>query len=268
MELRFMDIHQEREVLMCFIQNGADVYDQDDCGLTASEYAYANYWLGSYAGDLWDSVLAACGYEVASFRVNHPRRSKYTTAFSSCYTRDQFEIIWAGMEHLCPYYNNDESTSSSDNSESSGHDLESGSEDQFNDNGPRGGKYDQDQPLPVHNQHPSVGDEQRPQRNLVTGQPPGGQKSLAGGFHPDIILNQGLRTHGEFENESSSGIYDPNWTNPSVYGLTQTSVRSPQATQGPASLQVPFDPDPSSDTRERYASEEIFLNPWVAKNED
>ena len=56
--------------------------------------------------DLWDCVLAKCGYTISDFRrrsrravyLKHPRRW-------SEYTRRHFEELWAGCKHLCPYYN-------------------------------------------------------------------------------------------------------------------------------------------------------------------
>ncbi|RYP46536.1 hypothetical protein DL768_007283 [Monosporascus sp. mg162] len=64
----------------------ADPRATDFNGNTVSDYAYKPWiverWpagLGSYHGDLWDSVLQSCG-------------------------RSDFESLWRGREHLCPYW--------------------------------------------------------------------------------------------------------------------------------------------------------------------
>ncbi|KAF6807991.1 ankyrin repeat protein [Colletotrichum sojae] len=62
--------------------------------------------MGSYAQDIWDSVLAHCGYQSEEeYARTHRRHAVYT---KSCYTRAVFEELWEGMEHLCPYYKDEE----------------------------------------------------------------------------------------------------------------------------------------------------------------
>ncbi|KAI3327331.1 ankyrin [Xylariaceae sp. AK1471] len=90
------------------IEKGADPHACDDDGFSVSEAAYLRdahiseyrYDYGSLAGDLWDSVLQACGYALAKFRRNYQRRGKYTWS----YTREDFESLWLGREDQCPYW--------------------------------------------------------------------------------------------------------------------------------------------------------------------
>ncbi|CZR37767.1 uncharacterized protein FPRO_07042 [Fusarium proliferatum ET1] len=54
-------------------------------------------------GDLWDSVLDICGYDVSKFRRNYPRKASYKNGYS----REIFEELWRGSEDRCPYWNDD-----------------------------------------------------------------------------------------------------------------------------------------------------------------
>ncbi|KAI0455022.1 hypothetical protein F5B21DRAFT_473465 [Xylaria acuta] len=98
------------DALIYVVQRGADVYSADMFGTTVSQIAYAertckdSRYLGSYRGDLWDAVLHACGYNILEFRTAFPRRARYTRL----YTRKDFESLWNGREHLCPYWDDDE----------------------------------------------------------------------------------------------------------------------------------------------------------------
>jgi hypothetical protein len=110
-------IHRPSEVdwqkaLIRLVNGGANVYAVDDWGKSVSEIAFANLVcaelsnsdLGSYRGDLWDSVLHACDYNIADFRQICPRTARYT----SNYTREDFEKLWEARESSCPYW--DDST--------------------------------------------------------------------------------------------------------------------------------------------------------------
>lgn len=96
----------ELEALAYLVDQGADVYATTTEGVSVSEVAYTTsstdvvYRLGSYRGDLWDAVLAVGGYDVACFRRSWPREEKFTAQ----YTRANFEELWRGREHLCPYF--------------------------------------------------------------------------------------------------------------------------------------------------------------------
>ncbi|KAI1748044.1 hypothetical protein F4782DRAFT_518484 [Xylaria castorea] len=97
-----------QKALVRLVNCGADVYSVDDWGKSVSEIAYAklvcpelnNYDLGSYRGDLWDSVLHACNYSIAGFREICPRIARYT----HYYTREDFEKLWEARESSCPYW--------------------------------------------------------------------------------------------------------------------------------------------------------------------
>lgn len=99
----------EYDAVRFLVQSGADVRAVDHEGLTASDMAYticdldSSMDLGSYRGDLWDSVLTACGYDLAEFHKGRPR----TPSWAARYTRKDFEALWAGMEEKCPYYSDD-----------------------------------------------------------------------------------------------------------------------------------------------------------------
>ncbi|KAK3695846.1 hypothetical protein B0T22DRAFT_438783 [Podospora appendiculata] len=88
------------EVPELLVRNGVDIDARDHNGSSPSDIAYANVKRMSYAGDLWDSVLATCGYDVKQFRAAHPRKAHYIEG----YKRGHFEHLWDGIEHLCPYY--------------------------------------------------------------------------------------------------------------------------------------------------------------------
>ncbi|KAI0965926.1 hypothetical protein F4678DRAFT_467066 [Xylaria arbuscula] len=106
-------IHRPSEIgwqkaLIRLVDGGANVYAVDDWGKSVSEIAYAtlvcaeltNNDLGSYRGDLWDSVLLACNYNIADFRGMCRRTARYTYN----YTRGDFEKLWEGREPSCPYW--------------------------------------------------------------------------------------------------------------------------------------------------------------------
>ncbi|KXX74908.1 hypothetical protein MMYC01_208950 [Madurella mycetomatis] len=90
--------------IILLINHGADVYAKDRFGLSVSDIAYtednSRRWLGSARGDIWDFALALSGYNISDFRQGRHRKARYGTA----YTRQDFETLWAGHEHLCPYY--------------------------------------------------------------------------------------------------------------------------------------------------------------------
>ncbi|KAI1427454.1 hypothetical protein F5Y12DRAFT_711990 [Xylaria sp. FL1777] len=99
-----------QKALIRLVSCGANVYSVDDWGKSVSEIAYAkvchelnNYDLGSYRGDLWDSVLHACSYNIADFREICPRIARYTHD----YTREDFEKLWESRESSCPYWDDD-----------------------------------------------------------------------------------------------------------------------------------------------------------------
>lgn len=99
-----------RAWLIYVIDQGADVYATDRFGRSVSQLAYSTTcwsraWdLGSYCGDIWDSVLDSCGYSISKFRKGYPRRAIYTGEYS----RQDFERLWEGREDRCPYWDDAE----------------------------------------------------------------------------------------------------------------------------------------------------------------
>lgn len=91
--------------LVYLINSGADVFAVDNAGESVSDYAYSPtlddkcFGLGGYRGDLWDAALVRCGYGIYGMREKYPRTPKYRA-----YSRSDFEMLWSGFEHLCPYY--------------------------------------------------------------------------------------------------------------------------------------------------------------------
>ncbi|KAH9233556.1 hypothetical protein K456DRAFT_270507 [Colletotrichum gloeosporioides 23] len=98
----------DRKSLICLIQNGADIHSRDDAGSSIWDAAKKNNKQGSYARDMWDFVLAYCGFhsEVEAFARETPRHAVYRQGW---YSRADFEEIWKGIEHLCPYYGDEAS---------------------------------------------------------------------------------------------------------------------------------------------------------------
>ena len=93
-----------RDGLVYLIQQGADVRAKDDIGVSVSDVAYGVdtrklTFRSRIREDVWDCVLTICGYDISDFR-RRPRQAIY----SPTYSRMDFEELWAGYEHLCPYY--------------------------------------------------------------------------------------------------------------------------------------------------------------------
>lgn len=92
--------------LKFLIEKGVHVRAINSSGKTVSDYAYSpplDYRrdFGSCSGDVWDSALHSCGYDIAEFRTEgHTRKAHYTNR----YKREDFERLWQGREHFCPYW--------------------------------------------------------------------------------------------------------------------------------------------------------------------
>lgn len=92
--------------LIYLVRQGADVYAKDNWGMSVSHVAYSpscqdfEFETHSYRGDLWDSVLDACGYDLREFRKGYPRTAEYT----SSYSYSDFQALWKGREERCPYF--------------------------------------------------------------------------------------------------------------------------------------------------------------------
>lgn len=100
------DFEDRLSWITMLIRRGADVDSEDNRGwlITREAYAYNQMdWLfgsGGYRGDLWDAALLSLGFDLLERRNFWPRRPHYT----SRYTRQHFERLWAGREDQCPYY--------------------------------------------------------------------------------------------------------------------------------------------------------------------
>ena len=97
-----------RDGLVYLIQQGADVRAKDKYGVSVSDEAYGVYTRNitlrsRIRENIWDCVLTICGYDISDFR-RRPRRAIYSPAYS----RMDFEELWAGYEHLCPYYDDED----------------------------------------------------------------------------------------------------------------------------------------------------------------
>lgn len=95
---------QMRDAIVYLIQQGADVFAEDSQGQSVSDFAYRRdkypWDIDSVKGDIWDCALASCGHDITDFRRGRTRQDVY----SRFYKREDFEDLWAGIEHLCPYY--------------------------------------------------------------------------------------------------------------------------------------------------------------------
>jgi hypothetical protein len=125
-------LQQVRSALAYLIRHGADIAALDNEGKSVSEVVYDmdRCMFSSVGGDLWDLVLADCGYDVAQFRTaGHPRKARYYKH----YTRQDFEELWRGQEHLCPYYYDEEPATDDEDASESGSDDEDNPKEEEND---------------------------------------------------------------------------------------------------------------------------------------
>ncbi|KAK8108967.1 hypothetical protein PG984_014768 [Apiospora sp. TS-2023a] len=112
---------REHDVVRYLISQGADPEAIDDHGFSVSDVAYETGLLrhdgtkeSSYAGDLWDSVLQSCGYNIVDFRCVHRQRKAryYLNIFPGFrgrynYTEREFKELWRGREQFCPYWDDE-----------------------------------------------------------------------------------------------------------------------------------------------------------------
>ncbi|KAB5566289.1 hypothetical protein GE09DRAFT_731908 [Coniochaeta sp. 2T2.1] len=95
-----------RYLLSYLVEKGIDVLATDGHGRSVSHLAYSHKCLdearelGSFCGDRWDSVLDSYGHNISWFGKGYPRQAKYTRRYS----RQDFEQLWEGREHRCPYW--------------------------------------------------------------------------------------------------------------------------------------------------------------------
>ncbi|KAL0942352.1 ankyrin repeat protein [Colletotrichum truncatum] len=100
-------IENDQRSLVYLIESGADISSRDDGGWSIWDTAVRNRRRGSYARDMWDFALAYSGYhsEMEAFLQDHPRHASYCRRG---YSRTDFESMWEGMEHMCPYYEHED----------------------------------------------------------------------------------------------------------------------------------------------------------------
>ena len=124
-------IRRYSEGIILLIKHGADVHAKNCWGQSVSDVAYDGSQIrflkriGCIRGDVWDFSLAVCGYDISDFRPGGCRKAHYGAG----YTRQDFEKLWEGREHLCPYYYDEENTSFDDTSSSSDGESEESDED-------------------------------------------------------------------------------------------------------------------------------------------
>lgn len=103
--------------LVLLIEAGADPFAIDNDGRSVPDAAYRPSWfdkryeLGPLRGDLFDAALVRCGFDIREMRGRYPRTPQYAEpkfhawgARKGGYAREDFEELWAGCEHLCPYF--------------------------------------------------------------------------------------------------------------------------------------------------------------------
>lgn len=105
----FSRVLERRNLLTYLISRGTDPCAADSCGRTPSYLAYGARCKPCYMsrsslmGDLWDTVLDICGYDISRFRHNYPRKASYKNGYS----REIFEELWRGREERCPYWDDE-----------------------------------------------------------------------------------------------------------------------------------------------------------------
>lgn len=92
-----------QKVVVFLLNAGADPHLINNLSVSISELVYTDQGskYGSYQGDLWDSALSLCGHDPLVFRSKVQRRR---AQYAKYYTRRDFEKLWSGREHLCPYW--------------------------------------------------------------------------------------------------------------------------------------------------------------------
>jgi hypothetical protein len=95
-----------KKVLVYALKAGASPYAADSKLQSVSDAAYVSRRSVSkmsrsqanFLGDLWDSVLAFCGYDISGFQDGFPGRNFGWTSYS----RTVFESLWEDQQLLCP----------------------------------------------------------------------------------------------------------------------------------------------------------------------
>ena len=98
-------VSNTRNAIIYLIQQGADVFAKNNCGLSVSDIAYTTYgdtmFEMRFREEIWDCALVSCGYDITDFR--RPFRPAHY--FRSCrFTSVHFQELWADAEALRPAY--------------------------------------------------------------------------------------------------------------------------------------------------------------------
>lgn len=102
----FWGSNVERNAIIYLVRRGADVRAKCDRGTSVTDVANVtkgSMSAGSYIRDLWDAVLAACGYDLHEFPRDYPYRPRWGSGPGKSYGMSDLQRLWEGKEHLCPY---------------------------------------------------------------------------------------------------------------------------------------------------------------------
>ena len=97
-----------RNAIIYLIQQGADVFAKNNCGLSVSDIAYTIYkdtiFDNRFREEIWDCALVSCGYNITDFRRPVPPAN----CFRPCrFTSVYFQELWADAEALRPVYDDE-----------------------------------------------------------------------------------------------------------------------------------------------------------------
>ncbi|EGY15827.1 uncharacterized protein VDAG_06991 [Verticillium dahliae VdLs.17] len=102
----FWGSNVERNAIIYLVRRGADVRAKCDRGTSVTDVANVtkgSMRAGSYTRDLWDAVLAACGYDLHEFPRDYPYRPRWGSGPGKSYGMSDLQRLWKGKEYLCPY---------------------------------------------------------------------------------------------------------------------------------------------------------------------
>ncbi|KAK4206654.1 hypothetical protein QBC37DRAFT_458128 [Rhypophila decipiens] len=104
-------LEEVRAAAVYLIDQGADVWAENNQGVSISKMSYCMNGVREY---LWDLILADSGYEIAMMRKDcgyigrwrryHAEESRSGRSLGEQFTLDVFKALWWGDERLCPYY--------------------------------------------------------------------------------------------------------------------------------------------------------------------
>ena len=107
--IQHYSVSDTRNAIIYLIQQGADVFAKNNCGLSVSDIAYAIYdddtiFENRLREETWDCALVSCGYNITDFRRPFPPANYFRPCrFTSVY----FQELWADAEALRPVYDDE-----------------------------------------------------------------------------------------------------------------------------------------------------------------